>query len=145
MDQTQGYKKLEIWQLAREASVRVHKMTLELPKFEMYEQGSQIRRSAKSIRANVVEGYGRRRYKQEYIRFLLFAHASCCESIDHLECLHECGSLSDNQMYSELHELLDKLGAKLNLFIQGVEKHHLVVREERGSYGEAVLAGPSDI
>jgi len=41
-----------------------------LPKFEMYEEGSQIRRSAKSVAANIVEGYGRRRYKQEFIRFL---------------------------------------------------------------------------
>lgn len=66
-----SYKALEIWQLARKASISVHRMTLErLPKFEMYEEGSQIRRSAKSIPSNIVEGYGRRRYKQEFIRFL---------------------------------------------------------------------------
>jgi len=39
-------------------------MTLdELPRFEMYEEGAQIRRSAKSIVANIVEGFGMRRYK----------------------------------------------------------------------------------
>jgi len=42
-------------------------MTLnELPKFEMYEEGSQIRRSSKSVRTNIVEGYGRRNYKLDY-------------------------------------------------------------------------------
>jgi four helix bundle protein len=63
-----SYRDLEIWKLASEAAVGVHRMTLqELPKFEMFEEGSQIRRSVKSIRSNIVEGYGRRRYKQEFI------------------------------------------------------------------------------
>ena len=39
-----SYKSLEIWQLAREVVIEIHKMTLEnLPNFEMYEEGSQIR------------------------------------------------------------------------------------------------------
>ena len=64
-----SYRNLEIWQMARDLSVAIHKMTLnELPKFEMFEEGSQIRRSVKSVRSNIVEGYGRRRYKQEFIR-----------------------------------------------------------------------------
>ncbi len=58
-----SYKKLEVWQLAKDVAVEIHKMTLtDLPKFEMYEEGSQIRRSAKSVRSNIVEGYGRRNY-----------------------------------------------------------------------------------
>ena len=53
-------------------------MTLtKLPAFELYEEGSQIRRSVKSVKSNIVEGYGRRRYKQDYIRFLTYAQASC--------------------------------------------------------------------
>ena len=91
----------------------------------MYEEGSQIRRSVKSIRSNIVEGYGRRRYKQEFIRFLTYAHASCDETIDHLETLHETGSLDDAALYVRLHETLDRLGGKLNLFIQSVEAQHL--------------------
>jgi len=49
-------------------------MTLEkLPRFELYEEGSQIRKSSKSIKSTIVEGYGRRRYQQEDIRFLTYA------------------------------------------------------------------------
>jgi len=44
-----SYKNLEIWQLAREVVLEIHKMSLKLPKFEMYEEGSQIRRSSKSV------------------------------------------------------------------------------------------------
>ncbi len=51
-----SYKKLQVWQLARELSIEIHKMSLDLPRFELYETGSQIRRSSKSIRSNIVEG-----------------------------------------------------------------------------------------
>jgi four helix bundle protein len=122
-----SYRDLEIWKLARDVAVAVHRMTLqELPKFEMYEEASQIRRSVKSIRSNIVEGYGRRRYKQEFIRFLVFAHASCDETIDHLEGLFETKSLTSESLYRDLQAQLDLLGRKLNVFIEGVERQHRV-------------------
>jgi len=120
-----SYRKLEIWELAREVSVVVHKMTLtQLPKFEMYEEGSQIRRSAKSIRSNIVEGYGRRRYKLEFIKHLVYAHASCDETIDHLDTLFETGSLTDDGLFKDLFNRLDLLGRKISKFIDSVEAGH---------------------
>ena len=119
-----SYKKLEIWERARDVSIAIHNMTLtELPKFEMYEEGSQIRRSSKSTRSNIVEGYGRRRYVMEYIRFLTFSIASNDESIDHLETLFETGSMQNKLLYDDLHEKLETLGKKLNLFIQSIERN----------------------
>jgi four helix bundle protein len=90
-------------------------MTLEkLPKFELYEEGSQIRKSSKSVKSTIVEGYGRRRYKQEYIRFLTFAIASNDETLDHLENLYETGSLQDKELFENLHDRIEILGKKLN-------------------------------
>ena len=121
-----SYKNLEIWRLAREAVIDIHKMTLkELPKFEIFEESSQIRKSSKSIKSTIVEGYGRRRYKQEFIRFLNYAIASNDETIDHLETLFETGSLVDKEIYNSIHDKLEILGKKLNLFIQSVEKGHI--------------------
>jgi len=126
-----SYRDLEIWKLARETAIAVHRMTLDnLPKFEMYEEGNQIRRSAKSISAKIVEGYGRRRYKQEFIRFLVFAHASCDETIEHLEMLFETGSLTNELVYRDLSARLDLLGRKLNVFIDSVERLHRTNRSE---------------
>ena len=120
-----SYKKLTIWQEAREIVQDIHKMTLKkLPKFELYEEGSQIRRSIKSVKSNIVEGYGRRRYKLEYIRFLTYAIASCDETTDHLETLFETGSLKDETLYQDLHKRLQTLGKKINKFIQSIEKDH---------------------
>ena len=119
-----SYKKLEIWKRARKVSIGVHKMTLtELPKHELYETGSQIRRSSKSVRSNIVEGYGRRRYVAEYVRFLTFSIASNDETTDHLETLFETGSLKNKVFYDDLHEQLQILGKQLNLFIQAVERN----------------------
>lgn len=121
-----SYKNLEIWRLARGVVIDIHKMTLEkLPKFEIYEEGNQIRKSSKSVKSTIVEGYGRRRYKQEFIRFLNYAIASNDETIDHLETLFETGSLVDKKIYNSIHDKLEILGKKLNLFIQSVEKGHL--------------------
>lgn len=124
-DAIMNYTDLEVWKLARKATVQVHKMTIQkLPKFEMHETGSQIRRSAKSVRSNIVEGFGRRRYKQEYIRFLVYAHASCDETIDHLQTLRDCESLTDERLFGELMSLLDELGRRVNKFIQAIETQH---------------------
>jgi len=125
-----SYRDLEIWRLARQVAIAVHRMTLQnLPKFEMYEEASQIRRSAKSISTNIVEGFGRRRYKQEFIRFLVFAHASCDETIDHLEILFETKSLTNEVVYRDLSTQLDLLGRKLNVFIDSVERSHRTNRD----------------
>ena len=56
-----GYNELKIYQKAYELALKVHRTSLKLPKFEIYEQGSQVRRSSKSIKDTIAEGYGRRR------------------------------------------------------------------------------------
>lgn len=120
-----SYKKLEIWELAKETAISIHKMTItELPKFEMYETGSQIRRSSKSTLTNIVEGYGRRKYKNDFIRFLYFAMASNIETISHLEILYETESLTDTVLFNEYQNKLNLLGKKINTFIKAVERSH---------------------
>ena len=98
-------------------------MTHQLPKHELYEEGSQIRRSAKSIPTNLVEGYGRRRYKNDYIRFIVYALASCDETRVHLDLLHETGSLPKGK-YDYFTEQYILLGKQLNGFLKAVIKKH---------------------
>ena len=118
----QSYKDLEIYNIAHNVALKIHKMSLKLPDFEKYEEGSQIRRSSKSVSTNIVEGFGRKRYKQDYIRFLVFAHASCDETKEHLEYLFETNSLNDKEIFNELKEVLTELSKKINRFIKAVDK-----------------------
>ncbi len=114
-----NYKDLEIYQISFALAKRVHLASLELPPFELYEQGSQVRRSSKSIKDQIAEGYGRKRYKPEVIKFLTYAQSSCDETYSQLEMILELyPDLSD---FSELIPEYDALGKRINKFIQYVE------------------------
>jgi len=132
-----GYQKLEIYQISHSLAVRIHKMSLSLPHFEMYETGSQIRRSAKSVFSNIVEGYISRKYKNEFVRYLYRAYVSGEETVEHLNILFETGSMQDKGLYDDLLDLYSKLNAKLFRFIQSVEEKHetpLYVKESHVEY-----------
>jgi four helix bundle protein len=126
----QSYRDLEVYQIAFAGAVKVHEMTMGLPKHEMYEVGSQIRRSAKGIPANIAEGFGRRRYKNEYLHFLTIALASCDETQVHLEILHATAELDDS-IYRSLSDLYSTLGRKLNRLLQSVLEQHIEPYRDR--------------
>jgi four helix bundle protein len=115
-----SYKDLDIYNLAFLYAIEVHKISMKLPKYELYEKGSQIRRSSKSIKDNIVEGYGRRKYKQDFIKFLIYAHASLLECYSQLEMIEV---LYDFPEIKELKQNYDSLGGKIYSFIQYVEKN----------------------
>ncbi|MEE4263731.1 MAG: four helix bundle protein [Desulfobacteraceae bacterium] len=116
-----SYKDLEIYQLSYELAVKVHKFTLKLPKYEQYEEGSQVRKSSKGITSCIVEGYGRKKYKADFLKFLIYSHASCDETIVHLNFLKDIHELDINELNYFLGKY-DELGRKINKYIQYVEK-----------------------
>lgn len=109
-----SYRDLEIYKESKKLAIEIHKMTLTLPRFELYEEGGQVRRSSKSITSCIVEGYGRSRYKAEFVKYLIYSHAECDESIVHLEFLFETGYLLEG---------CTRLSKKINKFIQWVEEN----------------------
>ncbi len=115
-----SYKDLEVYQLAYDLCVEVHRMSLSLPKYELYEMGSQIRRSSKSVLFNLVEGFGRKKYKKEFIRFLTFAHASNDEVICQLRLISDL-HIHDKSIDCLLHSY-DQLGKKIYAFMRYVER-----------------------
>ena len=114
-----NYKELEVYNISFDLFIRTHQFTFKLPKYETYELGSQLRRSADSVNSNIVEGYGRKKYKKDFIKFLVYAHSSNDETINHLrkiELLYK--ELSDDAI--ALRTDYNKLGGKLNKFIEYV-------------------------
>jgi four helix bundle protein len=116
-----GYRDLEIYKHAFELSIKVHRESLKLPSFELYEQGSQIRRSSKSIKDTISEGFGRRKYKAEYVKFLTYSIASCDETMNHLETIIEI--CPEHQGFAELKPEYEKLGKMINNYLQYVESN----------------------
>jgi four helix bundle protein len=99
-------------------------MSLKLPRFEMHEEGSQIRRSAKSVSSNIVEGYVLRKYKNEFLHYLYRSYGSVEETLEHLHYLYGTKSLTDQQLYDELVDSYWRLNGMLFRFIETVEHQH---------------------
>lgn len=118
-----GYRELDIYKESKRLAIEIHTMSMTLPKFELYEEGSQIRRSSKAVPSHIVEGYGRRRYKADYIKFLIYSQSECDETMVHLEFLFETGSMSDKDKYDHLIEEYDLLSKRINKFTQWVEEN----------------------
>jgi four helix bundle protein len=113
-------KALDIYNMAYDLAIEVHNASRKLPDFELYEQGSQVRRSSKRIKDTIAEGYGRRRYKMEYLKFLTYAIASCDETLSHTEMIKDL--YPDIEEFKGLHEQYCILGKRINSYIQYVEK-----------------------
>jgi four helix bundle protein len=118
-----SYKDLDIYVESKRLAIEIHKLTLTLPKFELFEEGSQVRRSSKAITSLIVEGYGRKRYKADFIKYLVYSHAECDETMVHLEFLQDTESFKNTEKSNQLINDYISLSKKINKFIQWVETH----------------------
>jgi four helix bundle protein len=118
-----SYRELEIYRESKKLAIQVHKISLTLPRFEWYEEGSQLRRSSKSVTSTIVEGYGRRRYKADFVKYLVISLAECDESLVHLDFLYETNSFSQKEVYEHLKNEYNLLSKKINKYIQWVEEN----------------------
>jgi len=84
--------------------------------------GSQIRRSADSVNSNIVEGYGRKAYKNDFIKFLIYSHSSNDETKNHLLKIKEIYPELANEA-NILEKQYDNLGGKIHNFIEYVRKN----------------------
>jgi four helix bundle protein len=117
-----SYKDLDIYNMSLELFYQVHSASLKLPKYELYELGSQLRRSSDSVVTNIVEGYGRKAYKAEFVRFLTFSWSSCLETVNHLEKI----DYLYNNVIDDIKNLIERykeLSAKIFSFIKYVEQN----------------------
>ncbi len=96
---------------------------MRLPKQELYEEGSQLRRSSKAVSSLIIEGYGRRRYKNDYVNHLVYSHAECDETIFHIEMLLETRSSSDAEELNCLKSEYQSVSRRINSFIRWVEEN----------------------
>lgn len=138
-----SYKDLEIYQLSFQLATELHDLSLKFPKFEVFEEGSQLRKSSKSIPATIAEGWGRRYYKNEFIRFLIYALASCDETVVHLDFVFGSRYISKGE-HSEYSERYDVLGKKINRYLQMVMKDHLKP-QDKDNKGSVIENYPQNV
>lgn len=117
-----SYRNLDIYKMAFDLFTKTHKASFLLPKYELYELGSQLRRSSDSVITNIIEGYGRSVYKNEYYRFLVFSHASNDETINHLEKIIILYPEFSTE-FEVLKQQYDLLGGKINIYKKWVKEN----------------------
>ncbi len=122
---TRPQERLEVYRIAHDLGLRVHALSLKLPKHELYEEGSQARRSSKSVSSQIVEGHALQQYKAEYLHYLARSYGSAEETIEHLQYLLATGSAS--RVEEECRSLVREyavLCRKLFNYLRSVEKEH---------------------
>lgn len=117
-----SYKNLDIYKISFNLFLKAHKASFLLPKYELFELGSQLRRSSDSVITNIVEGYGRSVYKNDYIRFLVFSHASNDETINHLDKIIALYPEFSAE-FGILKQEYDLLGGKINNYKKWVKEN----------------------
>jgi four helix bundle protein len=110
------YHELDVYKLSRELALLVYHLTLTFPKEEKFALTDQIRRSSRSIGAQIAESWAKRRYPNHFISKLTDADAEQYETKHWIEVAHDCGLMSSEQMHS-VTRLCDQINQKLNAMI----------------------------
>jgi len=108
----QSYKDLKVYQLAFASAMDIFRMTKTFPKEELYSLTDQVRRSSRSVAANLVEGWAKRHYENVFRRHILDAIGSSDETKLWLDFARECGYL-DAEQHRHLMDQYEDVGRML--------------------------------
>ena len=90
-----SYEDLIVYQAAFSVAQKIFHETMNFPKEELYSLTTQIRRSSRSVVANIAEGHAKRRFENIFKRHLLDAYGSCIETKVWLHVAFDCGYIKD--------------------------------------------------
>src|SRR5205085_11606775 len=108
----------EVYQLAFNAAMRIFELTRKFPNEERYSLTDQIRRSSRSVCANLAEAWRKRRYAAAFVLKLNDSEAEACETQTWLEFAVKCNYL-DASVGRELYRIYDNvLGKLVNMITQ---------------------------
>ena len=86
-----SHKELDVYRLARSAASEVFKLSREFPREETYSLTDQIRKSSRSVCANITEAWRKRRYEASFVYKLSEADAEAAETQTWIEFAVDCG------------------------------------------------------
>jgi four helix bundle protein len=110
-----NFKDLIVYQKAFEHAMKIFHVTKTFPKVEQYSLTDQIRRSSRSICANIGEAWRKRRYPAHFVSKLTDSDAETSETMIWLDFAVECG-------YKELSSEYEQIGKMLGAMISAPNK-----------------------
>jgi len=142
MAKLNSFRELRVYQELKRLHLEVNEESLRFPKFELYELGSQVRRSSNSAAANLAEGWGSR-HTNIYLESVNRSMGEARETQHHLNVAKDKGYLKEER-FRHLDDAYDKCGRMLERLHQTLStwknttRTGDVVREERASYDAGV-------
>ncbi len=100
------HDELEVFQRAFAVAMRIFRESQGFPKAEMYSLTDQIRRSSRSVCANIAEAWRKRRYEAHFISKLSDVEAEAAETQVWLDFALHCGYLASD-VHTEIKDVYD--------------------------------------
>jgi four helix bundle protein len=116
----ESFRDLVVYKNARKLAKSIFEITKSFPKEEMYSLTDQIRRSSRSIGAQIAEAWAKRRYKKHFISKLTDVDGEQQETQHWIETAEDCGYLSSEQT-RKLNSGLSEIGRMINSMINKAE------------------------
>ncbi|HMD99603.1 MAG TPA: four helix bundle protein [Terriglobia bacterium] len=116
-----GHRDLKVYQLAYKLAMEIFTQSKSFPQDERYSLTSQIRRSSRSVAANVAEGFRKRQYPSMFVSKLADSDAEATETQVWLDFARDCGYISV-ELHEELAAGYDEIGRMLSSMISRPER-----------------------
>ncbi len=116
-----SYKDLRVYQSAMDVAMKIFELTKHFPVEEKYSLVDQIRRSSRSVCANIAEAWRKRRYKAAFIAKLSDAESEACETQVWIEFAYKCCYLEVSTEV-EFDKLYDQIISQLVRMIEEADK-----------------------
>jgi len=122
-----SFKELEVYKLSRELAKDIYFLTQSFPNDERYSLTDQIRRSSRSIGAQIAESWGKRKYQKHFISKLTDADSEQFETQHWLEVSFECNYIKEQTRYRgqkclSIGRMLQSMMNKADIFCSSSEK-----------------------
>jgi four helix bundle protein len=115
MNAIKTHKELIVYQLAFKVSMEIFQITKSFPKEEIYSLTSQIRRSSRSVCANLAEAFRKRRYEKAFVSKLSDSEGEAAETQVWLDYSLECEYLEKERYQNLLIEYEKVIGMLVNM------------------------------
>jgi len=106
------HKELEVFKMAFDAAMEIFKLSKSFPKEETYSLTDQIRRSSRSVCANLSESFRKRRYPKSFVSKLSDSESEAAETQTWLDFSLSCSYITEKEHHT-LYETYDKIIGKL--------------------------------
>lgn len=119
--QLKGFRDLRVYQLAYKLAMDIFRESKSFPKDEKYSLTDQMRRSSRSIAANIAEGFRKRQYSKMFLSKLADADGETAETQVWLDFALDCEYLS-KEKHDELLSRYEEIGKMLGAMMSMPEK-----------------------